>query len=171
PRHRRLRQRAASDDAGVRGPADGAAEGDGAAFDIAGSAVPHPGSRRRPRPAMTDLAPYADVELLLVATFGDFGDVGTVLPSDMHDKLPLVRTRRIGGTDNGVSDDARVVIDVFAVSRAAAWDVALAVQQLMISVRRRVAGVGISDRATTNVGSQDAPYEVSRVRLVTAIYD
>src|SRR5690606_24395162 len=138
-------------------------------FDSAGSAVPHPGSRRRPRPAMTDLAPYADVERLLVATLGDFGDLGTVLPSHMHDKLPFARPRLVGGTDNGGTDVPLVVIDVFAVWRAAGWDVALPVQQRMISGPRRVPAAGIIDRATTNVGSQDAPYEDWRVRLVTAI--
>lgn len=120
---------------------------------------------------MTDLAPYADVERLLVAVLADFGQVGTVLPSDLHAKLPFVRPRRIGGADDRVTDVARVVVDVFAVSRAVAWDLALRVQQRMISGPRLVPGAGVIDRATTNVGPQDAPYEDSRVRLVTAIYD
>lgn len=120
---------------------------------------------------MTDLAPYSDIERILVVALGDFGATGTVLPADLPDSLPFVRPRRIGGNDNGVTDVARVVIDVFAVSRATAWDVARRVQQRMLSGPRRIPDIGIIDRATTNVGPQDAPYEDSRVRLVTAIYD
>lgn len=120
---------------------------------------------------MTDLAPFSDVERMLVDVLADFGGTGTVLPTDLPSKLPFVRPRRIGGTDDGVTDRARVVIDVFAGTRAQAWDVARRLQQRMISGPRRVPGVGIIDRATTNVGPQDAPYEDQRVRLVTAIYD
>lgn len=120
---------------------------------------------------MTDLAPYSDVERMLVDLLTDFGGTGTVLPADLPSKLPFVRPRRIGGSDNGITDRARVVVDVFAATRAQAWETARLLQQRMISGPRRVPGVGIIDRATTNVGPQDAPYEDQRVRLVTAIYD
>jgi hypothetical protein len=120
---------------------------------------------------MTDLAPYSDVERMLVDVLADFGETGTVLPTDLAGKLPFVRPRRIGGADDGVTDQARVVVDVFAGTRAQAWDVARRLQQRMISGPRRVPGLGVIDRATTNVGPQDAPYEDQRVRCVTAIYD
>lgn len=120
---------------------------------------------------MTDLAPYSDVERLLVTALTEFGQTGTVLPTDLPSKVPFVRPRRIGGADDRVTDVARVVIDVFAASRAQAWEVARLLQQRMISGPRLVPGVGIIDRATTNTGPQDAPYEDERVRLVTAIYD
>lgn len=120
---------------------------------------------------MTDLAPYSDVERMLVTALTDFGETGTVLPTDLPGMVPFVRPRRIGGNDDGVTDRARVVIDVFAGTRAQAWDIARRLQQRMISGPRRIPDVGIIDGATTNVGPQDAPYEDSRVRLVTAIYD
>ena len=118
-----------------------------------------------------DLDPYADVERMLVADLADFGATGTALPDGLPDVLPFVRSRRVGGSDNGVTDVARVVVDVFAASRAAAWDVARRVQQHMLSGPRRIPGAGIIDQAVTNVGPQDAPYEDQRIRCVTAMYD
>jgi hypothetical protein len=115
--------------------------------------------------------PYADVERMLVVDLAGFGQTGTVLPDGLPDALPFVRTRRIGGTDDGVTDRARVVVDVLAATRGQAWDVARHLQQHMLSGPRAVPGAGIIDRATTDVGPQDAPYEDVRVRLVTATYN
>lgn len=116
---------------------------------------------------MTVEAPYANVERLLVADLADFGKTGTIDDGTR----PFVRPRRIGGTDDGVTDRARVVVDVLAKTYAQAWDIARDLQQYMISGPRRVPGVGIIDRATTNVGPQEAPHDDQQTRLVTAIYD
>ncbi|WP_329520507.1 phage tail termination protein [Spirillospora sp. NBC_01491] len=119
---------------------------------------------------MTDLAPYADAEQLLVTALAGFGRTGTVLPDDLRDLPLFVRVRRLGGTDDRVTDQARIAVEVFAPTRAAAWETARLVQQRLISGPTRVPGAGVIDRVRTEVGPQDLPYEDPRIRCVSATY-
>lgn len=115
-------------------------------------------------------APYPDVEALLIAALSRFGQAGTVLPDGL-DELPLfIRARRIGGRDDRITDAARMAVDVFAPTRAAAWEQARLIQQHLISGPRAIPGAGIIDRVRTEVGLQEAAYDTPGVRCVTAIY-
>ncbi|WP_289009965.1 hypothetical protein [uncultured Thermomonospora sp.] len=116
------------------------------------------------------MTPYVDAEALLVAALADFGEVGTVLPDGLAD-LPLyIRVRRVGGADDRITDAARMAVDVFAPTRAAAWEQARLIQQHLISGPRAIPGAGIIDRVRTEVGPQETPYDTPGVRCVTAIY-
>lgn len=115
--------------------------------------------------------PYADAEHLLVAALASFGRTGTVLPDDLAELPLFVRCRRIGGADDRVTDVARVAVEVFAPTRAAAWTAARQIQQALISGPRAVPGVGVIDRVRTEVGPQDLPYEDPRIRCVSATYE
>jgi hypothetical protein len=115
---------------------------------------------------VTDLAPYSDVERMLVAELATFGTTGTV----DNGARPFVRALRVGGVDNGVTDTARVVVDVIATTRDEAWEIARQVQQRLISGPFAVPGEGIVDRARTDTGPAEAAYDDPDVRLVTATY-
>lgn len=115
---------------------------------------------------MSDLAPYSDVERMLVAALAPFGTTGTVDTG----ARPFVRPRRVGGVDDRVTDVARVVVDVLATTRDEAWRIARQVQQRLISGPFAVPGEGIVDRARTETGPAEAAYDDPDVRLVSATY-
>jgi hypothetical protein len=119
----------------------------------------------------TPLAPYADAEKLLVAALEAFGETGTVLPDGLADLPLFIRMERVGGNDDRVTDTARVAVEVYAPTRAAAWDAARGIQQYLIAGPRRIPGAGIIDRIGTEVGPQDMPYDDQRVRMVSATYE
>ena len=119
---------------------------------------------------MTDFDPFPDVERLLVEGLADFGRTGTVLPDDLAELELFVRVMRLGGVDDRITDQARVDVAVFAKTRVAAWQAGREIQQRLISGPMRVPGVGVMDRAVTETGLQDFPYEDVRVRAVLATY-
>ncbi|MDG9703812.1 hypothetical protein [Streptomyces sp. DH37] len=125
-----------------------------------------------------DLPPYPDVEDLLIARLADLGPTGSVYPANLHELLfagvdgqeHFIRIRRVGGEDDLRTDRPRVDIEIAAATRAIAWRVARAVQQRMISGPARVPGVGVMDRARTEVGLRAVLHENPAIRCVLATY-
>ena len=125
-----------------------------------------------------DLAPYPDVEDLLIAALADLGSTGSVYPDDLHERLfsgidgqeHFIRIRRVGGEDDLRTDRPRVDIEIAAASRALAWRVARTVQQRMISGPARVPGIGVMDRARTEIGLRAVLHENPNIRCVLATY-
>ena len=111
--------------------------------------------------------PFPDIEAALVASLG----TGTVtrLPADLQTRLPLRRVRRVGGGDNRITDVARVDIEIYAASRAAAMDAAREIQQRLISAPF-IADDVVIDRCTTEVGPHEVAYPDETTRLVSATY-
>lgn len=119
---------------------------------------------------MTDLAPFPDVEDLLVQALADLSDAGTVYPPDLEDVLPFTRLRRVGGQDDRRTDTALVDVETAAATRATAWTIARAIQQRLISGPLTVPGLGVMDRAVTEVGLRGVVHENPDVRLVLGTY-
>ncbi|MFJ2567879.1 hypothetical protein ACIO02_33935 [Streptomyces sp. NPDC087568] len=119
---------------------------------------------------MADLAPWPDVEDLLVQALADLTSTGTVYPPDLEQQLPFTRVRRVGGGDDQRTDTALVEVETAAGTRAQAWQVARTVQQRLISGPLRVAGVGVMDRAQTEIGLRGVLHENPAVRCVLATY-
>lgn len=95
--------------------------------------------------------------------------VGTVTPSDLASTLPFVRVSRIGGTDDRLSDFARVDVDVYAASEMAGYRLAETLRQTLISGPARTSW-GLIDRVTTEVAPRQVPYDNPAVWHVTATY-
>ncbi|EPD63176.1 DUF3168 domain-containing protein [Streptomyces sp. HGB0020] len=119
---------------------------------------------------MADLAPFPDVEDLLVQALADLSTTGTVYSADLDDELPFTRVRRAGGTDDRRTDSALVDVETAAATRAQAWQVARAIQQRLLSGPLHVAGVGVVDRAVTEVGLRGVLLDNTRLRGVLATY-
>jgi hypothetical protein len=119
---------------------------------------------------MADLAPFPDVEDLLVQALADLSKTGTVYPPDLEDEVPFTRVRRVGGTDDRRTDSALVDVETAAATRAAAWPVARAIQQRLISGPLHVAGVGVVDRAVTEVGLRGVVLDNPALRAVLGTY-
>lgn len=126
---------------------------------------------------MADLTAFVDAEHALMDALADLvtdpADVVTVLPNDLQTRIAagrhVIRVRCIGGGDNRISDHPRVDVETFAGTRAVAWPLAETIRQRLISGPQRTTH-GVIDRATTEVGPQEIPYDDPDVRRVTATY-
>lgn len=114
---------------------------------------------------------YPDVHEVLTEVLTGLTDheIVTRTPPDLQDHLPLIRVRRIGGPDDGLTDVPRCDVDVYADDYDQAWALAEQVRQRM-SRRRVLTSAGLMDRATTEVGPHEMPYPDSSVRLIQATY-
>lgn len=95
--------------------------------------------------------------------------VGTVTPNDLASTLPFVRVGRVGGNDDRRSDFARIDVDVYAASEVAAYQLAEALRQALISGYVRTP-LGMIDRATTETAPTQVPYDNPAVWHVMATY-
>ncbi|WP_073946523.1 hypothetical protein [Streptomyces kebangsaanensis] len=119
---------------------------------------------------MADLAPYPDIEDLLVQALADLTSTGTVYPPDLEAQLPFTRVRRVGGGDDRRTDTALVEVETAAATRAQAWQVARQVQQRLISGPFHAPGAGVMDRAQTEIGLRGVLHDNPAVRCVLATY-
>lgn len=83
---------------------------------------------------------------------------GTVAPADLRDRALFVRAVRVGGPDDGVTDLARVDVDVFAPTAKAARDAAEEIRERLTAPGPRRAGTVVLDRVTTDVGPRELPW-------------
>ncbi|MFI1799440.1 hypothetical protein ACH427_19115 [Streptomyces sp. NPDC020379] len=98
--------------------------------------------------------------------------VCTDAPADLDASLPLVRLRRIGGTDDGFRLDLAVVdIDVFAGTRASAAGLASFIREAVLSALPGSADPGVVFTATSTVAAPAwRPWENPAVTRIGATY-
>lgn len=119
---------------------------------------------------MADLAPYASAELAVCDALDDLVPAAVWTGADLPDRLPAAQVRRIGGSDNGHTDTARLAVSVFAATASQARTLAEQVRQRLTSAPRRTPS-GVIDKATTESGPQIAPTaDGATVRRRDAIY-
>lgn len=103
------------------------------------------------------------------ATFQQAGEVkaGTSTPGTFPAGL-FVRVGVVGGSDDGITDNPLVDVDVFASTYAAARGLAEDVRQgLRPRVRMRSATI---DRVRTDVSPRELPWGNANVRRISATY-
>jgi hypothetical protein len=118
---------------------------------------------------MAVLAAFPDVERILGDLLGDLGTVGSETGIDLQEHLPFIRVRRVGGTDDRVTDATRVDIDVYATDATAAKSLTETIRQRLISGPSRTS-YGVLDRAWTESGPQTAPTDDQNIRRVITTY-
>lgn len=123
---------------------------------------------------MPDLPAFPDVEKALIDVFADLSAAVSAtavarLPPDLQQMLPVIRVRRLGGGDDRWTDSPRADVEVYAATRAVAVPLAELLRQRLLS-GPHATGHGVIDRAVTEVGPQEIPYEDQDIRLVTATY-
>lgn len=107
---------------------------------------------------------------IVAALLPDLGTVGGETSATLQDELPFIRVRRIGGTDDGVTDIARVDVRVYAGDLTSAEDLAETIRQRLIS-RPAATVYGVLDRAETEVGPQEVPGpDPETYRVVSTTY-
>lgn len=98
------------------------------------------------------------------------GETDTALQTLLQGGGRVLRVRRTGGTDDRITDFARVDVRVYAVNLSDAEDTAELARQRLIS--GPVATIhGVLDRASTDVGPQEIPSpDPENYRIVFAAY-
>lgn len=127
------------------------------------------------------LAPYPDVELVLMDLLDPLigGPVVTALPTAISP--PLTQVERIGGADNGVTDRARMKITSFGATRQLAWQSARQIQQIIIAspgtlvtgpnTAPEYPGGVLIDRATTATAAKQIPELGRDARQIETVYE
>lgn len=120
---------------------------------------------------MLVLGPWPDPDLVLRELLAGLvtQEVVSVLPSNLGEVLPLIRARRVGGTDDRITDRPRVDVEVYAPTAAIAKPLAEQVRQRMLAGAART-NAGVMDRAFTEVGPRELPYPNPAVRVWAATY-
>lgn len=119
---------------------------------------------------MPVLAPFPKHARVVAAVVADLGTVGGETSTTLRDELPFIRVRRIGGTDDRVTDVARVDVRVYAVDLSAAETLSETIRQRLIS-RPSATAYGVLDRADTEVGPQEIPGpDPEQYRVVSTTY-
>lgn len=125
---------------------------------------------------MTTQPPYPNgeelVRTLLDTSIEDL-TTGTATPDDLTGKLPFGRVRRLGGSDDGLTDTSLVDVDTFVARAAGAYtvgvDLAELVRQLLTSGPHHQAA-GVIDRVITTTAPVERPWPDEKVLRRTGTY-
>lgn len=116
------------------------------------------------------LAPFPPVERIVAAVVTDLGETGSETSTDLQDSLPFIRIRRIGGSDNRVTDTARIDVRVYDAELSDAFVLSETIRQLLISGPTATPH-GVLDRAETEVAPQEVPGpDPDHYRVVSTTY-
>lgn len=116
------------------------------------------------------LAAFPQVERIVAAVVADLGQTGVETSTTLQENLPFIRIRRIGGSDDRVTDVARVDVRVYDADLSAAKTLAETIRQRLIS-RPSATPFGVLDRADTEVGPQEVPGpDPDHYRVVSTTY-
>lgn len=123
--------------------------------------------------ALADLEGWPDPEVALIAVLGDLAPVSVAVPADpqgTYSWLPFITANRIGGSDDRVTDDAQMAVDVFAASKGAASKLAEQVRQRLLAAPH-VTAEAVIDQVTTGTAPNETPYgDTTKVRRYSATY-
>jgi hypothetical protein len=78
------------------------------------------------------LAPFPDIELVLLDLLDPYGDTVTATSVD-DPPNGTIQIERIGGPDDGITDRPRVRVTVYGRDRRAAWDLTRQLQQAILA--------------------------------------
>lgn len=118
---------------------------------------------------MTNFTDFPDLETAVMDLLSDLASTGTVAPADLLTSMPFVRVMRIGGGDTRFIDTAHVDVDAFGATRAAAYSLAEACREVLLSFPY-VTAVGVIDSVVTDSGPHEIPWGDPNVRRLTASY-
>jgi hypothetical protein len=116
------------------------------------------------------LAPFPDVERAVGDLVADLGTPGSETNITLQSTLPYIRIRRLGGSDDRITDAARVDVHVYDTDATNAKAIAETIRQRLISGPSTTTH-GVIDRVWTEVGPQTIPAaDTANIRQVVATY-
>jgi hypothetical protein len=116
----------------------------------------------------SDQRPFPDAERVAVELLHPLAPAMVVTPRQITE--PIIQVRRVGGTDDGVTDFARIEVGCIAFTRHEAWHLAEAVRQRILNARATVHGGALIDRTAVEIAPQQIPDENPDIRRVVATY-
>lgn len=122
---------------------------------------------------MAVLTKFPPAPEVLASLLEQIATAQTQVGADLKSVMPMYRTYRFGGGDNGITDLPLLGVDAFAGTYAEAEDLAEEGRQLIIAAPHNVVtddGVVVIDRAYTIEGPHEVPYGDSGVRRIVASY-
>lgn len=126
------------------------------------------------------LAPFPDIELVLLDLLDPYGE--TVTATDVDDPPDgTIQVERIGGPDDGITDRPRVRITIYGRDRRAAWALSRQLQQVVLAsggtqvtgpmtAEEYPAGV-LLDLARTATPPRQLAEQGRNARIVETIYE
>lgn len=114
------------------------------------------------------LAAFPDAELVVMALLDDLASNGTTEPLEISGAF--VRIQRVGGSDDGVTDRARVEVLCYHDTRPLAQALAVEVRRRISAAGCTVAGGALIDRAFPEVAPVHETYRNNDARAVPAVY-
>lgn len=117
---------------------------------------------------------YPDAEDLVCQLLDDVGHTVTFLPDNAEQLIdngtPVILVERIGGTDDGVTDRAELLVTVWGRTRPDAWRAGREVRRIIDTYSRGgvVAGMFIDATRTTESATQLAIDDPDERRVVAS---
>lgn len=116
------------------------------------------------------LASFPKAPRIVAALLDDLGTTSGETSTTLQTDLPFIRVRRIGGSDDRVTDVARVDVRVYAVNLSDAEELSETIRQRLISGPAATTH-GVLDHAETEVGPQEVPGpDPDHYRVVSTTY-
>lgn len=117
----------------------------------------------------TDLPAFPDAETVVMALLESVAPTVTATPAELVP--PLIRINRVGGSDNGLTDNPRVEIACYGTDRGHAWQLAEECRRVVLASPRSVVDGVLIDSARTDNPPTQVPYPTSTdVRRVVAYF-
>lgn len=120
---------------------------------------------------------WPDAERAVCDLLSSLGTTGTETPQALQSEVPYIRVTRTGGSDDLITDNANISVDVFAADASTAKSVAEACRQRLVRGPYRsdasfVTDHGIIDRARTlSAPLSLPPTDSDNLRLAVASYE
>ncbi|HTF53593.1 MAG TPA: DUF3168 domain-containing protein [Pseudonocardia sp.] len=122
---------------------------------------------------MADLPPWPDPHDLLAELLADLtvtDVVGPLLYAEFQDDMPLIRVRKVGGTNDKITDFPRMAVDVYTATYAESYELAEAIRQRLMSYPHITASAGRLDRCEVETSPYEVPWPDPSTRYLTATY-
>ncbi|HMG44993.1 MAG TPA: hypothetical protein VK611_26910 [Acidimicrobiales bacterium] len=122
---------------------------------------------------MADLSPWPDPHVILMALLEDFTTspvVGPRLHLDFQRDMPLIHVRKVGGTNDKITDFARMSVDVYCRTYPEASALAEGIRQRLMAYPYILPGAGRLDRCEVESSPFEVPWSDDTLRYLTATY-
>jgi hypothetical protein len=117
---------------------------------------------------MEVLSPFADVEDMVLDILSPAGPTVLAIPSQIT--APLIVVRRVGGSDDGITDVARIRVQTFANTHVDSYGLAEQCRQLIMASPATGVGDVTIDRAVTDTAPAYVDYGQPPLQRYVATY-
>ncbi|MGQ0774549.1 MAG: phage tail termination protein [Pseudonocardiales bacterium] len=115
-----------------------------------------------------ELPPFPDAETVVLELLAAVAPTVTATADPLI--LPVIRVQRVGGADDGISDNPRIEVACYGATRAQAWQMAERCRQLVLAGAMTTVAGALIDKAATETPAVQLPDDSPDVRRVVGTY-